>query len=94
MANLGIPELIKPFRSGPDKGEFRLKKIIDKIDGGEIFKTKTGDKVLFYSSKDIEKAIREYDFKHLSTVKTQPWFRDADDATYRVSSLLKTNEFG
>ena len=47
MANLGIPELIKPFRSGPDKGEFRLKKIIDKIDGGEVFKTKTGDKVLF-----------------------------------------------
>lgn len=94
MANLGIPELIKPFRSGPDKGQFRLKKVIDKIENGEPFKTKLGDKVLFYINEEIGKAIQEYNFKYLSTVKTQSWFKDVDDTKYKVSSLLKTNEFG
>lgn len=94
MANLGIPELIKPFRSGPDKGQFRLKKVIDKIESGEPFKTKLGDKVLFYINEEIGKAIQEYNFKYLSTVKTKSWFKDAEDVNYKVSSLLKTNEFG
>jgi hypothetical protein len=94
MANLGIPELIKPFRSGPDKGQFRLKKVIDKIENGEPFKTKFGDKVLLYINEEIGKAIQEYDFKYLSGVKTQSWFKDFDDTKYKVSSLLKTNEFG
>ena len=75
MANLGIPELIKPFRSGPDKGQFRLKKVIDKIENGEPFKTKFGDKVLLYINEEIGKAIQEYDFKYLSGVKTQSWFK-------------------
>ena len=94
MANLGIPELIKPFRSGSDKGEFRLKKIIDKVENGEIFKTKNGDKILFYINEQIANAIQKYDFKYLSTIKNKPWFKDTDDLEYKVSSLLKTDEFG
>jgi hypothetical protein len=40
MADLGVPELIEPFRVGPFKGEFRLYRNIDKM-MWKVFKTKT-----------------------------------------------------
>ena len=47
-STLSIGELIKPFQRGPDKGQFRLKMVIDKIADEDPFRTaRDGDKILF-----------------------------------------------
>lgn len=97
-STLSIGELIKPFQRGPDKGQFRLKMVIDKIADEDPFRTaRDGDKILFYKDETIEKAITSYDFKTLSTMTRGAkgkWFVDAEGNEYSASALSKTPQFG
>ena len=84
MANLSSTELLKPGR------EYRAGVIIKKLQEGSFFEVSGNKKVTFYKNKEAIKLLEKGNKVSYDAVR----FLANDGNTYKISDIIKTNEFG
>lgn len=87
-SSLSVKTLMKPSRSGGDRGEVFLKKILNK----EPFTLLSGEEVIFdpKSNKELVDALKSKKYAAFLTTKLV----DTKGNTYSLSKLEKTKDFG
>jgi hypothetical protein len=87
-SSLSVKTLMKPSRSGGDRGEIFLNKILNK----EPFKLLSGEEVVFdpKNNKELVNALKNKKYAIFLTTKLV----DTKGNTYSLSKLEKTKDFG